>query len=297
MEPSWGTTSNGAHQNSFTVALHFKQVFLRQPRTQMKSSPFLEGCEAAARAVMGPIVKEERNQARDQRRLGDRKFKAEQGDAHAQWRLGECYATGAGVEKNDAEAAAWFLKAAMQGNVMGQSRLARCYQTGAGLPKDPTEAAKWYVKAAEQGDAEAQCRVAGAYHSGEGLPQNDKLAVHWWRKAAGQQHEEACFFMGLAYYEGAGIEQSGQAAVHQWLNLARHGTDWAPLAQYLLGLTFYEGECVEMDWARAFKWWRKAADRGHSISYGGWVYPRKWKFPPPEVFASGRFLPRSGFEA
>lgn len=72
--------------------------------------------------------------------------RAEQGDAKAQNELGRLYANGGrNVTRDDAQAAAWYRKAAEQGNADAQLQLAISYDLGQGVPKDVTEAAKWYL--------------------------------------------------------------------------------------------------------------------------------------------------------
>ena len=82
--------------------------------------------------------------------------KAEAGDAYAQCNLGYCYATGAGVGKDEKEAVKWYTKSAEQGVAGAQTNLANCYRDGAGVKKDEKEAVKWYTKAAEQNYEEAK---------------------------------------------------------------------------------------------------------------------------------------------
>jgi TPR repeat protein len=54
--------------------------------------------------------------------------------------LGFYYATGTGVAKNEAEAVAWFRKAAEQWFVPAQFQMGLCYANGAGVTKDEIEA-------------------------------------------------------------------------------------------------------------------------------------------------------------
>lgn len=49
---------------------------------------------------------------------------AEQGDASAQFNLGDCYHNGEGVEKNDARAVYWYRNAAEQGMEAAQKKIA-----------------------------------------------------------------------------------------------------------------------------------------------------------------------------
>ncbi len=45
----------------------------------------------------------------------------------------------------------WFRKAAEQGNAVAQCKLGQCYHNGEGVEQDYAEALKWYRKAADQG--------------------------------------------------------------------------------------------------------------------------------------------------
>jgi TPR repeat protein len=54
---------------------------------------------------------------------------------------GEC------TEKNEAEAAKWFERAADQGMVGSAMTLAMMYEQGQGVAKSETEAKKWYARA------------------------------------------------------------------------------------------------------------------------------------------------------
>ena len=82
--------------------------------------------------------------------------RAEMGDAEAQYNLGDTYANGIGVTKDDEEAVKWYRKAAEQGHAEAQFSLGLMYAFGEGVAKDLEEAVKWYRKAAEQGLAEAK---------------------------------------------------------------------------------------------------------------------------------------------
>ena len=81
---------------------------------------------------------------------------AEQGDANAQFRLGEMYVNGFDGEEDESEAVKWYRMAADQGLAQAQFRLGQCYDLGEGVEENEAEAVKWYRKAAAQGHAEAQ---------------------------------------------------------------------------------------------------------------------------------------------
>jgi TPR repeat protein len=65
---------------------------------------------------------------------------AQQGNVEAQFYLGEMYAKGRGVSKNDAEAVVWYKKSAEQGNANAQNELDRISQQGWGVSQDMQEA-------------------------------------------------------------------------------------------------------------------------------------------------------------
>ena len=57
------------------------------------------------------------------------------------------------MQKNDAEAVKWYLKAADQGETSVYSPLGWAYYQGTGVPADGNEAVKWFKRAAEGNDA------------------------------------------------------------------------------------------------------------------------------------------------
>ena len=64
------------------------------------------------------------------------KEKAEQGDADAQFRLGECYFNGNDIKQDYKAGANWFTKAAEQEHAGAQYRLGLCYLFGNGVEKN-----------------------------------------------------------------------------------------------------------------------------------------------------------------
>lgn len=98
---------------------------------------------------------------------------AQQGDAEAQYQMGECYFSGKnGVTEDYAKAVEWYRKAAEQGNPKAQIRLGLCYEFGYGIEENESTAKELYAKAipnlqtlAEQGDIDAQLSMASCYFS------------------------------------------------------------------------------------------------------------------------------------
>jgi hypothetical protein len=76
---------------------------------------------------------------------------AAQGDARAQFHLGEMYKEGEVIAKDYAEAVRWYKMAAGQGHALAQYNLGEMYRLGNGTEKNLTEAVHWLRLAAEQG--------------------------------------------------------------------------------------------------------------------------------------------------
>jgi TPR repeat protein len=123
------------------------------------------GCEKKLVAPEGPLE-------------GLRKT-ADQGNAQAQYRLGEMYDNGEGVAADDAEAVKWYRRAAEQGHPGAQWQLGYKYEYGSGVAVDNVESIKWFRKAAEQGHGIAQFELAMRYHTGKGTAKDSVEAYNW----------------------------------------------------------------------------------------------------------------------
>ena len=66
---------------------------------------------------------------------------------------------------------------AILGYANAQYNLGLAYDNGQGVPQDDAQAVAWFRKAAEQGDANAQHNLGYAYANGQGVPQ-DNCYVH-----------------------------------------------------------------------------------------------------------------------
>jgi len=113
---------------------------------------------------------------------------AEQGDAAAQYALGECYYRGDGVDLSFEEAEKWYRKSAEQGCAPAQFKLGNLYMSERATMK---EGADWYTKAAEQGYATAQLHLGKCFLYGNGVSENQGTAIKWLRLAAQQNNKEA----------------------------------------------------------------------------------------------------------
>jgi len=181
---------------------------------------------------------------------------AEQGDADAQYKLGDAYYYGTGVKLDYEQAITWYWQAANQGHAEAQYNLALAYYEGEGLVQDYAQAVVWSKKAATQGHVDAQYDLGNAYTSGEGVAPDDTEAIYWWEQAAKQGHSNAQYELGV-YYK----DKEDTQATYWWEKAANQGHDDA---QYELGIAYYEGKGVEQSYVKAVDWWDKAATQEHT---------------------------------
>lgn len=81
---------------------------------------------------------------------------ARSGNADAEELIGVMYAMGLGVERDDARAFEWYLRASMKGHPGAQSGVGWYFEIGRGLPApDLVRAYMWYALSAIGGDPDA----------------------------------------------------------------------------------------------------------------------------------------------
>jgi TPR repeat protein len=152
---------------------------------------------------------------------GKLQLQADQGNANAQYNLGEMYAKGDGVPQDKVKAARWFLKAAEQGHAGAQTNLGWIYVNGGGVvPKDSAEAMRWFRKAAAQGYAGGLYSVGTMYHLGEGMLNDNVEGLKWIRMAA-ETGDDPDYMkaLSLMYSEGEGTPVDYVEAL-KWMILA-----------------------------------------------------------------------------
>ena len=87
---------------------------------------------------------------------------ARMGNLKAQYYLGKLFDDDLEYER----AVGWYRIAAEQGHADAQYKLGDCYYYGDGVENDKEKAVQWYRKAAEQGHAEAQYKLGDCYYYG-----------------------------------------------------------------------------------------------------------------------------------
>jgi len=184
---------------------------------------------------------------------------AEQGDAEAQFRLGEMYFHKSGFTKEErvvkwTEAAKWFRKAADQGHAEAQFNMGRICWFGIGLPAKDQDAAKaWYLRAAKQGDVRSM------------------MALHWYHEVAELGYAEAQYKLGEQYAEGTGVPQDETEAMAWYLKAANNTNTYSVhlidhpsgKAAYAIAMMYAEGRGVPKDEKTALAWLFRAAEKGN----------------------------------
>ena len=188
---------------------------------------------------------------------------AEQGHADAQALLSHLYFQGNGVLKDVGQAVIWLRKAAEQGHARAQGTLGAVYREGESVPKDAGEAAAWFRKAAQQGDAFAQTGLGNLYLQGDGVPKDASLAAVWFRKAAEQGDALSQFNLGIRYSQGDGAPKDAGQAIVWFRKAAEQGL---AVAQFNLGVRYAEGNGLPKDAVQAAIWYRKAAEQGLAVA-------------------------------
>jgi len=109
---------------------------------------------------------------------------AQKGNAEAQFKVGEMYESGRGVEKNMIEAKRWINKAAAQGNQAAGYKLLYYDLQQQGVTRDNKAKLGELQDAARDGDGYAQYYVGLMHSRGVGLKTNSTAALDWLGKAS-----------------------------------------------------------------------------------------------------------------
>lgn len=113
---------------------------------------------------------------------------AEQGHMNAQAMLGIHYCWGVAgstvTRSPSPDGMAWLLKAAKAGHAEAQRNLGTTYEQGICVNRDDTEAAKWFLASTAQGDEWSMISLAHMAAEGRGTPK-DEIQHYTWIALAG----------------------------------------------------------------------------------------------------------------
>ncbi|GAO36640.1 hypothetical protein SCT_2050 [Sulfuricella sp. T08] len=206
--------------------------------------------------------------------LAELKASAHTGSVAAETVLGALYQAGASVNRDDAEALKWFLKAAEQGDMEAQFGLGVMYANGYGTKQDYATAARWFEKAAAQGNAAPNFYLGLINENGLGVPKNYAEAVKWYVKAASAPKS-----VGLQFelVTGAGKVLHAPEDSSQVIKVFPMVLDQAlASAAYNLGMMCWNGRGAPENDVEAYKWFAVAASNSnHLAEYNMRILARK----------------------
>ena len=257
------------------------------------------------RVTWGQLSQEQRRDCASAERLW--REAADNGFVRAQFNFGVIFENGHGVERNDAEAFAWYLSAANKGFASAQCNLSAMLKAGRGVDRaDDVKAVSWFEKAAKQGFAEAQCNLAIMYEQGRGVERSEEEAIRWYELAASQDSAEALYCLGEMKRDGHGFTIDTEEAVilfQKSAELGHAGAEYALGSLYetlndgaypnsseavrlftsaagkghlestfSLGLCYLKGHGTAVNEAKAAKLFRQAAERGQAKAQNNLAY-------------------------
>jgi hypothetical protein len=180
------------------------------------------------------------------------KVAADRGETVALWRLGNAYAAGEGVPRDDLKAYDYFSRIVVNYDEDSPSRRDRAIVSSAfvalgtyslnGIANskvrpDPFSALQMFRTAATNfADANAQYRLARMYLEGVGIGKDSRQAARWLRLAADKGHLQAQAQLGQILFSGQESLKPDRALGLMWLTLARESAIDSKQDQWIIDL-------------------------------------------------------------
>jgi len=133
------------------------------------------------------------------------KLGAEKGDASCQYYHGCNLTLGIGTKKDAVAGISWIRKSAAQQNEQAEYFLHQAYRDGNVVEKDEALARQWLLKAAEHGHHDARVEMAEEILNAQDKGRF-KSVVTWVRKGALSGHARSCHVMSFVYQAGIGVK-------------------------------------------------------------------------------------------
>jgi len=148
------------------------------------------------------------------------------GDPEQQLNLGNTYAEGRVLPRDERRARTWYERSAAGGNVRAMNNLGGMYMRHLEYGR----ALEWFLEAAKQGSAAAQANIGVMYYLGKGVPKDMAKAIEFCQKAAAQGNGPAQFHLGMMFRDGNGV-RSDRAMAEKWfMEASRQGIEEATKA-------------------------------------------------------------------
>lgn len=199
---------------------------------------------------------------------------AQNGDAKAQYILGQVYYYAWGVEKNWEEANKCYFAAAKQGNTDALQALNRYDNEQTKLLQELFE---YYLELAPQGNADIQTCLAECYFSPIGPNSNREKAIEWYLSAGKKGNAEAQYLLGCHYTPNireSFDEEKWNKAFEWFLKSAKQGN---VNAQFRL-IDSFASNIGEAETRRLSLMLAKRYDIDHALKKIAVYYERGWYF-------------------
>lgn len=149
------------------------------------------------------------------------------GDADAQYYLGDVFRAYDNKNMDLEKAYEWYLSSSNQQNMNAMFKLGLMYANGEFVEKNYAKRNYWYQRAIDEGHTYAMYNMGYSYLNGIGVVQNYEVAKTLFKSAAEENHSLAQERLGSMYREGQGFEKNLLFA-HMWLNIsASNGNKFA----------------------------------------------------------------------
>jgi TPR repeat protein len=195
--------------------------------------------------------------------LDEASKRAQQNDPAAMTLLGELYAQGLGVGRDDSKAAQWYKLAASKGNRDAMFALAMFNLQGRAGPRDRDGAARLLTEAAKLGHAPAAYDLGLLYLEGQQFPQDFGRAADLFKQAANAGNSEAQYALATMYKEGRGVSKDVNEAT-RLMGLASVAGNLDAMVEFAIAQ--FNGDGIEKNEPVAANLFLSAARRGSPIA-------------------------------
>ncbi len=111
------------------------------------------------------------------------------------------------------------MKLAKKGNAEAEFKVGQMYATGFGVKQDKVNALKWITKAANQGHETARFELLYRDIQKNGITGKNDIRFKDLQAKAAAENPQAMYYLGKAYAQGVGVKASNSKAL-EWLNKA-----------------------------------------------------------------------------
>eukprot|EP00834_Sanchytrium_tribonematis_P003264 NODE_121_length_17861_cov_0.498480.p1 type:complete len:1405 gc:universal NODE_121_length_17861_cov_0.498480:12129-7915(-) len=172
--------------------------------------------------------------------------------------LGNLYADGQGVVKDEVKAFELFLQSANLGEIVAINRVGICYKLGSGCPIDYKKAVEYFSKAVELNHPVAFNNLGTMYRDGQYVAKNDAKAMELFQKGADLHEPNSCVNLGTMYYNGSGCVKDFTKA-----RIWYEKSNGDKVGLFSLGIIYEFGLDVTKDINKAVNYYQQALDKGY----------------------------------